>query len=301
MTSLIEQIQEAKNKLADQTEEKAEYSYEPPAAGPCVARLVSYVEIGKHPQRPYQGKEKPPAHEAIVEFELLGKKHRKEIEVDGEKKVVHPIIRERITIKQGARAGFFKLLKAMDYGRGNTHMAFMLGEGFILKVVHNEVEKDGQKRVYANIKDESGNWLVQAPVRVDEEGEAQPLNVPEPTVNLRLLLQASPTVEQWDSIFIPGTVTRKENGQEIEVSKNWLQNLCKEALDYEGSALHQVVVQREGDLPDPRGEPQSGSESAELSEGSEDTGESEKALSGEHSGSPGGSDDDDPLADLGLD
>jgi len=311
MTSLIEQARAAAAKLADQTEDKGgNFEYEPPAAGPCIARFIAYVEIGNHPQKAFQGKAKPPAPEAIIQFELLGKKHAKEIETHDEtgqtvKRIVYPIITERVAIKSGPRAGFYKLLSAMDYGRGNTHMAFMLGEAFILTIVHNGVEKDGKKRVYANIKDDSGNWKVSAPVRVNEEGETEPLKAPAATAAVRLLLWDAPSIEQWNSMHIPGTYNRKEGDKEVEVSKNWLQNTAKSALNWEGSPVQNLVIASiDGDLPEVSTDP--GEQEPDLDDlvgasgdegvsGSEDTGETEKPSKAAPSAS------DDPLADLGLD
>lgn len=311
MTSLIEQARAAAAKLADQAEYKGgNFEYEPPAAGPCLARFVSYVEIGNHPQRAYQGKAKPPAPEAIIQFELLGKKHAKEVETQDEsgktvKRTVYPIITERVAIKSGPRAGFYKLLSAMDYGRGNTHMAFMLGEAFILTIVHNEVEKDGKKRIYANIRDDSGNWKVGAPVRVNEEGETEPLKAPSATVSERLLLWDAPSIEQWNSIHIPGTYTRKEGDKEIEVSRNWLQNAAKSALNWEGSPTQNLVLASiDGDLPEVSTDPDedepdlddlAGAQGGSSPSGSKDTGKAEKPATEAPSAS------DDPLADLGLD
>lgn len=301
MSNLLDQAKKAAAALADQTEDKGgNFEYEPPVAGPCVARMVSYIEIGSHPQRAYQGKAKPPSPEAIVQFELLGKKHRKEIEVtaeDGTKstKVVYPIITERVAIKSGPRAGFYKMLSAMDYGRGNTHMAFMLGEAFILTIIHNEVEKDGKKRTYANIKDDSGNWKIAAPVRVNEEGETEPLKAPEATVELRMLLWDAPSAEQWNSIFIAGSYTKKEGDKEVEVSKNWLQATCRKALNFEGSALGNIIAEIGGDLPEVDTDPESVPEVDDEPSGGEDTPEDEKAPDEAPAGA-----DDDPLADLGL-
>lgn len=299
---LLAQAKAAADKLADQTEDKGgSYEYTPPVAGPCIARFVSYIEIGKHPQRAYQGKEKPPAHEAILEFELLGKKHAREIEFEDEngetvKKTVYPIHREVLAIKSGPKAGFFKLLSCMDYGRGNTHMAFMLGEAFLLNIVHNEVEKDGNKRTYANIKDDSG-WKVGAPVRVDEEGETQVIKAPPANVEPRLLLWDAPTIEQWNSIHIPGTYTKKDGDKEVEVSKNWIQLKVQEALDWEGSGIQQIVAGIAGDLPDAKAEtlPDAGEEPLIEEPGTEDAPEVEKATSEAPAASS-----DDPLADLGL-
>ena len=312
MTSLIEQARAAAAKLADQTEDKGgNFEYEPPAAGPCIARFVSYIEIGNYPQKAFQGKDKPPAPEAIIQFELLGKKHAKEIETKDEtgqttKRTVYPIITERIAIKSGPRAGFYKLLSAMDYGRGNTHLAFMLGEAFILTIVHNEVEKDGKKRVYANIKDDTGNWKIGAPVRVNEEGETEPLKAPAATVAERLLLWDAPSIEQWNSIHIPGSYKRKEGDKEVEVSKNWLQIAVKSALNWEGSPVQNLVIASiDGDLPEVSTDPDEQEPDLDdlgvagdssVAAGSEDTGKSEKPSKAASSASA----EDDPLADLGL-
>lgn len=304
---LLKQAKDAAAKLADQTEDKSgNFEYTPPAAGPCVARFISYIEIGKQPQRAYQGKEKPPALEAIVEFELLGKKHAKEIEFEDEtgatvKKTIYPVIRERIAVKSGAKAAFFKLLKAMDYGRGNTHMAFMLGEAFKLNIVHNEVEKDGQKKVYANIKDD-GVWQVSAPLiqKFDEEtgdpiGDPQPIKAPEATLPIRLMLWDAPTIEMWNSIYIPGTYTKKDaKGNETEVSKNWLQQAAQKAVNWEGSALQMLIATVEGDLPSTA--PEMPEDEQEAPSSDEDSLIEDEAPDA----APTASEDDDPLADLGL-
>ena len=297
-------VKEGKVNEAD-FEGGGDFTYEPPAEGPCVARLVSVIEIGNHPQRPYNGQEKPPAPEVIFQFELLGKKHRKEIEVTGEdgtktKKVVYPIITERMAIKAGPRAAYIKLLEALRYGRKEmTHPAMMIGEAFILTIIHGDNGKEGkEKRVYANIKDASGNWKVGAPVRVNEEGDTEPLKAPAATVEERCLLWDSPDMDQWNSLYIPGSRTKKVDGKEQEVSKNWLQETCKAALNFEGSALETLIASVEGDLPSMMDEDEGdvgGSESPadddEPDLGGDTPDEGEKAPSDE---------DDDPLADLGL-
>ena len=58
-----------------------------------------------------------------------------------------------------------------------------------------------------------------------------------------LMLWDFVTKEQWDSIFIDGTVMRKkEDGTEEEVSKNWLQlDIMQKATDFEGSPLHDLL------------------------------------------------------------
>lgn len=155
-------------------------------------------------------------------------------------------------------------------------MAFMLGEAFIVNIIHNK-SKDG-KRTYANIKDKSGVWKIGAPVKVDDEGETVPLKAPAATVEPRLLLWDSPTIEQWQSIYIDGTYTKKEGDKEVEVSRNWIQNLAKSANNFEGSALQTMILAAvDGDLPDVDDEEEELEDKA-----------------------PEQEEDDDPLADLEL-
>jgi hypothetical protein len=187
----------------------------------------------------------------------------------------------------------------MDYGRGIAHPALMIGEGFILTILHNEVEKDvggkKQKITYANIKDASGNWQVGAPVRVDEEGETQPLKIMAATVEERCLLWDAPDMDQWNSLYIPGTRTKKVEGQEVEVSKNWLQQLVTEAVNFEGSPVQTLIASLGGDPPDVSGDV------GGIEDGDDDFGQDDGSDEDEGAGeAPAGSDEDDPLAGLEL-
>jgi hypothetical protein len=253
MNALLAQVkaQAAAGKIKDQTAEQDSFTYEPPAAGRSFMRFVGYVEVGKRKQKPFQGKDKPDALMARLLFELVGKKHGKEI--DG--KTVYPILSVNIAVKGGDKAGFVKLLHKMDYGRGATHMALMLGEGFIGTVVHNVVKVEGQPdKVYANIKDKDGNWLIGAPMLPKDPSdpmcdEMVPVAVPEATAPIQCLLWDGPTKEQWDSIFIDGTREKKDDkGNVTVVSKNWLQeDIVKNATDFQGSPLQALMLEMAGD------------------------------------------------------
>lgn len=329
MSNLLEQAKAAASKLADQTEDKGgNFEYTPPAKGPCIGRFVTYVEVGNMPQQPFKGTEKPPAPECIIEFQLLGKKHAKEIEVKNEDgstttKTVYPIMRlgrsangrdgsavkNGMSMPGGSRSNHYKLLKAMDYGRGNTHMAFMLGEAFRLNIVHNEVEQEvnGKKQtvVYANLKDDNGVWQVSAPLiqKFDEEtgdpiGEPQPINAPAATVEPKMLLWDAPTLEQWNSLHIPGTYTTKKGDKEVEVSKNWMQDTVRSALNFEGSAIQNVILSAiDGDLPEMDVDPGSAGVSESVSEGVEADSGAEVPDAAQKTPEGG---DIDPLTDLGL-
>lgn len=261
--NLLDQVKAAAaaNALKDQTVDTGGYERVVEPEGRALARLVSYVEIGKRPQKPYLGKAKPDAFEVRLGFELVGAKRTRTITVDEVEQSFQPVIHTKTTIKGGDKAGFTKLLNKMAYSRDINHMALMLGEGFIITIKHghSEVDKDGKptknSKTYANIKDSEGNWLIAAPlVLVDpndpECNEYKPVAVPPATTPLQLLLWDAPTKEQWDSIFIDGTTQRKnDKGETVTVSKNWIQeDIVKNAKDFEGSALQALMLEMAGGL-----------------------------------------------------
>ena len=238
----------------DQTETQAagEYEREVPAAGPHVARFVEYIELGMHKQKPFQGKAKPDAEMVRVVFELLHpNKSIVEYEADGVKKVRGQLISVSIKKSLSEKASFKKLFNALTYGRaGIRHMAQMLGEAFLLNVVHNVVKgSDGKDVTYANIT-KDGAYLVGAPQVVDPmTGNVTKLPVREPTVPVRLFLCDHPTKETWDSLYIEGTrEVKNADGTTTQQSKNWLQEKIMSATNYNGSPLH-AMLSEVGDLP----------------------------------------------------
>ena len=225
----------------DQTEAPASFEYETPPAGYTTARFVGYVEVGKQKQRAFEGVEKPDAATVRLTFELNGPKHINEYEHDGEKKVRYNVIRTSVTLSTHEKAGFAKLFKKMKAGREDIkHMAQMLGEGFLIMVTHSK-SKDG-KKTYANIKDD-GVWGVGAPCTTDPiTNETTILKVPEATQPIQFLLWASPTKEQWDSVFIDGSYEKEVDGVTQTISKNFIQNQCLEASNFVGSPLEAMLA-----------------------------------------------------------
>jgi hypothetical protein len=238
----------------DQTETQTsgEYAREVPATGAHVARFVEYIEIGKHKQKPFQGKAKPDAEEVRITFELLHpKKSIIEYEHDGVKKVRGQLISIRAKKSFSDKASFKKLFNSMTYGRdGIKHMAQMLGEAFLVQVVHN-VSKDaaGKEVTYANLS-KDGVFLIGAPQHVDPMTDVvTKLPVREPIAPVRIFLWNNPTKETWDSLFIDGTrAVKNADGTETEQSKNWLQEKIMSATDFNGSPLH-ALLNNVGDLP----------------------------------------------------
>lgn len=319
----------AEHALKDQSKDDGGPAFERIVAteGWHVARFVNYVEIGKREQRAFQGKSKPPAHEVRIGFELLNPKDAREIEVDGEKRTVYPMQYETLAIKTHEKAKFAKLFKAMAYGRQEVngsklvHMAQMLGEAFRIKIVHNTVPAaDGKaERTYANMYDSSLGWLLEAPVieKFDEEtGESlgkKRIRVPEATVDLQLLLWDSPTEAQWNSIFIDGEFNRKDKDGNVEViSRNWIQqDIIKNAVDFEGSALQELLLTTQTGFTNEPSQPEDSSDAvdtpvADLDEGTDESVDStpDKPKKGSKKAQKKDivvdAPSDDPMFDLGL-
>lgn len=247
-----EQIAELAAKAAattDHTETTTGGDFQPPVEGTTVVRFIEYIELGKQPQKPWQGKAKPDADEVRLTFELLAvNKNRtdvREIEVDGVKRTVADRISVRIAIKQGEKAAFKKLFEKMRYGReGITHMAQMLGMSFVAEVVHGK-SADG-KKTYANLRNEDGVWTIRAP-RINKGNAIDgddwvDIKVREAISPLRCFIWDYANKESWDSLFIDGTRTVKDDkGVEREVSKNWLQEVILSAKNYHGSPLEALL------------------------------------------------------------
>ncbi len=235
--SLMDQARASTN---DQTKTTV-FENDIPPAGKTFARFVGYVEVGKRPQKAFQGKPKADCREARFTFELNGPKHCREVEIEGEMKQITNVIGIKMTIKTAENSGFIKLFGKMTYGRdGIENFPQMLGEGFLIDIVHAPgKDRDGKDVTYANMKDADYNYLIGAPQMSNPAtNELMTFDIPEMTIPLRLLLWDQPTNEQWQSVFIDGTRTVKRDGLEVQESKNWLQqDIVENALDFAGSPL----------------------------------------------------------------
>ena len=217
--------------------EETTIEYELPVAGKTVGRLIEYIELGSQKRKPYLGKAKAPAPKVKLTFELLSAKHVKEVEVEGVKREFANRVSIDMVLSTSDLSTFKKAYNKMKYGRDINHMAEMLGEAFILNIVHNTSE--ATKKTYANIEVET----IGAPRNEDPiEGTSTPIEVRPPVSKLKLFIFDLPSKETWDSLFIDGSYTKKDDsGKETEVSKNWIQNMIKKAENFKGSALEQLI------------------------------------------------------------
>lgn len=229
-------------------------SREFPLPGTHFLRFVEYVEQGKHTST---GKYGTKTQEKVrLGFELVGKKAFREVTVNGETKQVGFPISIPVNKSSSSKGDFQKIFHALDAGRGKKHFAQMLGEPFMAQVT--AVDADGnvvsgddpdyQKKVkYLNLFSgalDSKAWTFRAPVQEDPEtGETKRYNVPPATLDLRMFLWNVPTIESWQSLYIDGTrEVKDEKGNVKQVSKNFIQERCMEADNWQGSPMHLLLA-----------------------------------------------------------
>lgn len=225
----------------DQTEEQ-KFSREITPEGMTTARFISYVELGEQSRDAFQGKEKKPALEARLTFELMGPQHLKEFTVDGAQVTRrNTVSTNALFVSASSKSNFFKLLNKMKAGRDSVkHFGDMLGEAFFITIVHKQGKKDPTK-TYANMKDDNG-WTIGPCVTFNPNTNVtEPVACPDPSSPLQFLNWMDPTNLQWASIFRDGTYEKTVNGVKTEVSNNWLQERCLAAVDYSGSALEALL------------------------------------------------------------
>lgn len=256
--------------------------YTPPAAGPTLARLVGYLELGKEAYE-YQGKPKS-KDKVRLTFELIGKKHPpREVEIDG---VTHkfPILLSINVNKSFAEnGGWRKLFAKLNWRGDGTHVAEFLGNAYLLTIVHKVVKgENGQPdRTFANITNDSKEYLIAAPrsSQMDEDtGEMVFKDLPcGPALTpVRCFLWDYATKEMWDSIFIDGTYEEKKNDDGTVAraarSKNVVQEEIKKATNYIGSPIFNLLAEGGDELEIPDAEqPARPSAAAPANDGAADT------------------------------
>ncbi len=227
-----------KEQLADQTKATSGGDYTPPAEGMARARIVAYVEVGKHVKKSRQYGEKT-LDMVHITLELSGAKWEPKKLDDG------TLIPQRITLKENlstnSKARFYKLFLKLRDGREDIqHFAEMLGESCLVRIKHREYEVDvagkKEKRVAVDVYSPDTGWAIQPP-RIETpilddgeptgEFEVKNIKVGEPISDLRLFIWNMADKEQWDSLYIEPGVGDK--------SKNVFQELIVNAKNFSGS------------------------------------------------------------------
>jgi len=229
----------AKKGTNQQEAQKGGGDYTPPPEGACFLRLVGYVEIGKH-RSTWQGNVKIKDKVHLV-FELSGKNYPP-AETDNGPVPARITVKETLSLSE--KANFFKLFNAMRNGREDiTHMAQMLGEGFIGRVYHSTFQgRDGKEITVARLRNDAG-YSIRPPYREDPEtGESVKVRVPDAISPLRLFVWDLADKDMWDSLFIDGEY---DDGR----TKNIFQAAILEAENFEGSPIHAILAGADGDDP----------------------------------------------------
>lgn len=235
-----------------------------PAGKNVKARLIKYIELGKHDGE-WQGKKKE-NDKVYLEFELSGKGYEPR-EHEGTQ---YPYtIGITMNKSQNDGSGWFKIFTRC---RMNTDKQFaqLIGRPFLLDLEHSEPNKQG--KVYCNIvkTDKCPNIKPALVQLMDAEGEIveQPVPVAEPITPLQLFVWKFATEAAWDSIFIDGEWEARtdEGGKETKPaqSKNKFQLQIRAAKNFlglpiadyaAGKVAKGAVEELAGALPDTSSKP----------------------------------------------
>ena len=238
----------------DMTQNKS-FERELPRAGVALLRLRDYIETGRHESNNPQYK---PALKAMLVFELNHPDHL--IEIDGKK--VPSTITIRMNKGATSKSGFKKLFNVMNAAHGGEYQHFvqMIGLPFLGEIYHNTTGEGDKKKTYANL-DLEGAWSLKAPIQVDALTNKQtPIPVTELDGTPKVFLWENPSisdediVSMWESIFIEGEreVEDAKTKEKKMVSKNWIQELIMQNVEWEGSTT-QALTQEHITLEDHEG------------------------------------------------
>lgn len=194
--------------------------------GYAFARLVEYVEFGKHADE-FQGRVKQPALTFRLGFAIWGKPPGQEETFhneDGSPGIIRSFdMRLSNNEKAGAKIAFDRL----NYkGKAKQFYQF-IGQPFLIHVIQ-KVGKDPSRGP-------SNRIVLKDTLPPFDPATGTPYEIPEAPADMyKLFIWNKPTKEGWDSLFVEGT---RDDGK----SKNWLQEKCFEAVDFEGSPLQALL------------------------------------------------------------
>jgi len=244
-STLQQKIQAAKEagSLSDQATAETGFKRTITPAGVSTARFVGYVEIGDQPQDPWQGKPKDDAPMVRLTWELNGPAYLRNVAKAGEpEKLVPTLITEELKLSSNEKATFYKLLQKMRGDRTEiTHIAEMLGEGFIITIKHEKGKKDATK-TYAKMRTQVDGWMIAPPFEVSAAtGVKSEVPVPAVSEPEKAFLWDLADLDMWNSIFIDGTYNKTINGEEVALSKNFVQFKILGASNFEGSPIQKLL------------------------------------------------------------
>lgn len=189
--------------------------------GYVLARLTEYVELGSHAEE-FQGEMKPSAPKFKLGFRMFGEGYMYDGQ-DGAEAEPGNISTFELTISRNEKAKAFKLFAKMNYDKDCTNFAEMLGNAYMIKIVHKKGSGPDAK-VTARLDLES----ILPPL---DPLTKQPYPVPDAAEkHYRLFLFDNPSQEQWDSLFLPNST-----------EESFLHARIREADNFAGSAVEALV------------------------------------------------------------
>lgn len=198
-------------------------------AGTALARLVYYVEFGKHATE-FEGVKKAPTMQIRLGFALWGSQYQK---ADGTPGFIRSW---DLSLGNNEKAKVKLAFDRMNYKGTAKHFAQLLGQAILLPIT---LTKDSKGKERNGI-----NWAGIAPPINPVDGSTYP--VPEATDDLyTVLLWDKPNKTMWDKLFREGKTDKGE-------SKNYDQEKCLKATDFRGSALETLLG---GGIPDVTAQP----------------------------------------------
>lgn len=197
-------------------------------AGYAFGQLVEYIEFGAQPQE-YNGVAKDPAMEVQLGFALSGTGYSND---DGTPYIVRPY---SMALSRNEKAGAFLLFRSLNWKGTKKHFGEMLGDKFLVKVVH--VPKSKVDKTVVSRIDLKGFLPPLDPVT------KMPYQFPDAPDSLyKWFFWDTPTLADWDALYVAGTF---DDGG----SKNKIQGTILGAVDFAGSPLEALFAQAGKPIP----------------------------------------------------
>lgn len=190
--------------------------------GQYLGVLVGYVDLGTQPQE-FGGKAKDPAPEFQLEFAVVG------TEANETEPYIHRTF--PMSLSRNEKSGAFKAFKAMNYTQNASirHFAQFLGQPFLLDFTQYTPKGKDKPAMKLDLS------KTKPPI---DPISRQPYALPayDWAKYIKYFLWNTPSLETWDALYVEGTW---DDG----ASKNRTQETILGALNFDGSPLHQLLLQ----------------------------------------------------------
>lgn len=223
----------ATKKAADQRIADTSGRSAPPEKGKALLRLVGYAELGEQVEM-FQGRSRVREKVRLV-FELVNRKKHPPIEME-DGTVIPRRMKIDLTNSLNKKATLFQLKQMMDPEGEYSHIAQMIGMGFIGRLFHHKFTPAGSNEevTVARLKPEGGSYTLEPAFEEDDDGDMVEIDIPEALSEPFLFFWDEPDLDQWDSLYIEGEYS---DGR----SRNVLQETIRRAVNWEGSPAYEML------------------------------------------------------------